>query len=405
MSISYNAANRGSEDLYHLLAAEIPWRNRQKFLASKGYMLRPRYHPGRIPSWMRPFRRPADLLDDLFCEDRRCSMMVGYHSMDATRMSDGTLVCLKTVKTDSERLRIPIFFSSKELRDDPRNHCVPILDVLPDSENEDQSILVMPFLRKYNCPEFETVYNVTDYVDQMLEGLAFFHEHGVVLGSFLSMDDNVLDASELYPSGFHPEFQDSPRDGPCYKTCPRKSRITTPVKYYWSDFMSAARIVPKDNTEYGRGEKDDVIRAPRKMVKNWNLCGITDPFKHDVFVFGITLKYGLSQQYLNLGFLRSLVKIMTNNHRRSRGTKVNERMLPDNATVALQRWRRSRAWIFPLHAIWRPWPWHSENPFETLLKEPIYLVRNTCLHMNLICQTGANVTSRLARTVRQRTKR
>lgn len=89
--------------------------------------------------------------------------------MDATRMSDGTLVCLKTVKTDSERLRIPIFFSSKELRDDPRNHCVPILDVLPDSENEDQSILVMPFLRKYNCPEFETVYNVTDYVDQMLE--------------------------------------------------------------------------------------------------------------------------------------------------------------------------------------------------------------------------------------------
>lgn len=129
------------------------------------------------------------------------------------------------------------------------------------------------------------------------------------------MDDNVLDASELYPSGFHPEFQDSPRDGPCYKTCPRKSRITTPVKYYWSDFMSAARIVPKDNTEYGRGEKDDVIRAPRKMVKNWNLCGITDPFKHDVFVFGITLKYGLSQvcflsYWCILGGLISLIAIL-----------------------------------------------------------------------------------------------
>lgn len=30
---------------------EIPWRDRQVFLESRGYMLRPRYRPGWVPSW------------------------------------------------------------------------------------------------------------------------------------------------------------------------------------------------------------------------------------------------------------------------------------------------------------------------------------------------------------------
>lgn len=31
---------------------EIPWRERQPFLESRGYMLRPRYRPGWTPSWL-----------------------------------------------------------------------------------------------------------------------------------------------------------------------------------------------------------------------------------------------------------------------------------------------------------------------------------------------------------------
>ena len=35
-----------------LAGHEIPWRDRYHFLASKGYTLRPRYHPDWKPSWL-----------------------------------------------------------------------------------------------------------------------------------------------------------------------------------------------------------------------------------------------------------------------------------------------------------------------------------------------------------------
>lgn len=39
-------------DSYAKLAAvEIAWRDRQPYLESRGYMLRPRYRPGWQPSW------------------------------------------------------------------------------------------------------------------------------------------------------------------------------------------------------------------------------------------------------------------------------------------------------------------------------------------------------------------
>jgi hypothetical protein len=49
---------------YQTLAEhEIAWRDRQPFLESKGYMLRPRLRPGWTPSWIRTgtyWRRAED---------------------------------------------------------------------------------------------------------------------------------------------------------------------------------------------------------------------------------------------------------------------------------------------------------------------------------------------------------
>ncbi|OSX60565.1 hypothetical protein POSPLADRAFT_1147895 [Postia placenta MAD-698-R-SB12] len=42
---------------------EEPWRDRQRFLEHCGYMLRPRYHPGWVPSW-RSTRK-----DPILCKD------------------------------------------------------------------------------------------------------------------------------------------------------------------------------------------------------------------------------------------------------------------------------------------------------------------------------------------------
>lgn len=35
----------------NLTPIEVKWRDRQPFLEAKGYMLRPRYRPGWVPSW------------------------------------------------------------------------------------------------------------------------------------------------------------------------------------------------------------------------------------------------------------------------------------------------------------------------------------------------------------------
>ena len=44
-----------------LLPDEVAWRDRQPYLQSHGYMLRPRYQPGWIPSWQ---QRKPDVYHD-----------------------------------------------------------------------------------------------------------------------------------------------------------------------------------------------------------------------------------------------------------------------------------------------------------------------------------------------------
>ncbi len=86
--------------------------------------------------------------------------------MDAKRRSDNTLVAIKSVSKDTEELRITQFLSS--LRD-PQNHCVPILEIVPDPFDSQRALLVMPYLRQCNNPEFYLVGEVIDFMQQTLE--------------------------------------------------------------------------------------------------------------------------------------------------------------------------------------------------------------------------------------------
>ena len=51
----------------------------------------------------------------------------------------------------------------------PANHSVPILDTFVDFQDESISYIVMPFLRLSDNPPFDTVSEVADFVDQLLE--------------------------------------------------------------------------------------------------------------------------------------------------------------------------------------------------------------------------------------------
>ena len=53
--------------------------------------------------------------------------------------------------------------------ENPKNHCVSVLDHFEDTDDPSMSYMVMPFLRPIDHPAFETVRDVVDFVDQMLE--------------------------------------------------------------------------------------------------------------------------------------------------------------------------------------------------------------------------------------------
>ena len=86
--------------------------------------------------------------------------------VDATRISDGKLVYIKEVKTGDQESRIASMLAALN---DPKNHSVPILDTFVDFADDSTSYIVMPFLRLPINPPFETVGEVADFVDQILE--------------------------------------------------------------------------------------------------------------------------------------------------------------------------------------------------------------------------------------------
>jgi len=96
--------------------------------------------------------------------------------MDAERIEDHVTVALKRTMPSHAEAEIARSLSSQPLRRDPRNHCVPILDVFTIShvstrthKKYDWTILVMPLLRKFDDPPFETIGDCVSFGQQILE--------------------------------------------------------------------------------------------------------------------------------------------------------------------------------------------------------------------------------------------
>ena len=97
--------------------------------------------------------------------------------MDAICRRNGKQVMLKKIYPDEgpHELVITQLFSSRELARDPRNHCVPLLDVIEVPQNG-QKLMVMPLLRPFNDPHFETFGEFVAFFTQICE-VRFFHTH------------------------------------------------------------------------------------------------------------------------------------------------------------------------------------------------------------------------------------
>ena len=80
--------------------------------------------------------------------------------MDAVRVEDGRQVMLKKVLPEEGpyELLITQLFSSPGLKGHPKNHCVPLLDLVDLSQTgtDGRKLMVLPFLRPFTNPRFQT---------------------------------------------------------------------------------------------------------------------------------------------------------------------------------------------------------------------------------------------------------
>jgi len=154
--------------------SEYFWVDHQPFLLSRGYKLRPRYDPKWIPTWKQPGKK--NLLPGL-CEDGKSILKGGI--LDAIRVNDGVKVVLKRVPAPSDELSIASYLSSAKMRSDPRNHTVPIIDIVNLLDDRANVLLVMPYLRIFDTPPFHCRGEVVEALRQFLQvGIHLYTKRG-----------------------------------------------------------------------------------------------------------------------------------------------------------------------------------------------------------------------------------
>ncbi|THH21616.1 hypothetical protein EUX98_g8325 [Antrodiella citrinella] len=326
---SHNARDTHVHGLYkglgQLHPSEILWRDRYVYLLEHGYKLRPRYHPQWRPSWLGT-DIPADCCEDFV-------MVLEDIVLDATQIKTNHRVSIKVVSVASDEVKIGRLLSSREPRN-PNNHCVPVLDVLPDPLSSSQALLIMPFLRSFNDPPFEVIDEVVDFVRQTLEGLCFIHNQGVAHRDCATRNI-MMDGRPLFPEDHHPVNTQCGLDGTHYAR--QLSRFENPVKYYFIDFGMSSYFREGDSP-YVLGAKGADQTAPELSNQiPYNA------YMLDVYILGHLYETAFLQIYLGLDFLQPLIFAMTDRQPERRpSAEAALRMFYDirrSLNPSLLRWR------------------------------------------------------------------
>ncbi|KAF8508794.1 kinase-like domain-containing protein [Gautieria morchelliformis] len=287
-------------DFATLQPTEIFWADQYRWLESQGYLLRPRYHPNWIPTWKRTKKYVTD------CEDSH-SLPYG-HVMDATRMSDGETVTLKRIVKykESDEVGIGKFFSSEPLASDPKNHCVPLLDVLEVPEYEGMVLLVMPILRPFNDPKIWTFGEAVEFFRQAFEGIQFMHKHHYAHRDCTGRNI-MMDARKLYPNGFHPidiDF-DYKRD----RFARHWTRTERPPKYLLIDFGLSRFYDPKHGPPLDLPVRGIDRIAPEVQGDKYN--ELSNPFATDIYYAGNMIQMEFVDVRFGFDFMVPLITDMT----------------------------------------------------------------------------------------------
>jgi serine/threonine protein kinase len=351
-----------------LLFSEEKWRARYTFLLAKGYRLRPRYDPAWVPSW----KDKNNPRLQYTTEDGQPSTEPLV--LDAVRVSDGALVALKELNIRLSDTEIPVtqFLNSSKLRSHPNNRCVPLYDVLqsPIAGESDTRILVLPLLRSFHNPRFDTIGEILSCLKQLFEGLEFMHSN-LVAHRDINFANIMVDAAPLFPQGWHFATVgtiDRNRDytGPAVHLS--RSEVPVPVKYYFIDFGLAVQFDPK--VPPASRLATSAIGGDKTVpeYQNGGEKRLTDPFATDVYYIGsmirqIFLKGDKMHElrgYKGLQGLKPLVAAMVQDDPRKRPTMKQVVAQFEQIVASQSEWK--------LRAIAAP---RDECPVVGLLKSPV----------------------------------
>jgi len=288
-------ADQTSRVIGSLYGSEEWWRDYYYHIKLHGYLLRPRYSPRWEPSWKHSGKYFFST------EDGQPSILRA--AMDATRQSDGKQVMLKKIFPEEgpHELTITQFFSSPELVHHPRNHCVPLLGVI-ETPVIGQKLMVMPFLRPFNNPRFQTFGEFVAFFGQVCEGLEFMHKQNVAHRD-CTVNNLMFDPCEMYPEGFHPIQMNRKRN---FKgRAKRYTRTERPPRYYLIDFGLSRRYRSRDVL-------DEPLRGGDRSAPEHQDGRLCNPFHTDIYYLGNLVRDEFMRKYNGFEFMKDLVDQMTN---------------------------------------------------------------------------------------------
>ncbi|KAJ7613816.1 hypothetical protein DFH06DRAFT_1274514 [Mycena polygramma] len=258
-----------------LKEGEVFWRDLQPWLQALGFTLRPRFRREWVPSWLNVPGRLSKVPEDQW-------QLTRVQVIDAVRDSDGLQVVLKKVEKQFHPFEEEIHQSltSPELLKEPKNHCVPLLR--PPDKPGYYVILVIKLLKQYDNPDFDTVGEVFDFLQQIFEGVQFMYKRDVAHRD-CAANNIIMDGQHLYPEGFHPQYQFVNSDMSA-RARQRFTRTERPPKYYLIDFGISVHFKPGQHSPFAR----PIIGADSSVPEFQNGGNLIpqDVFRTDIYYLG-----------------------------------------------------------------------------------------------------------------------
>ncbi|KAK7037331.1 hypothetical protein VNI00_011322 [Paramarasmius palmivorus] len=190
----------------------------------------------------------VDLVYDIDFESHITSLLSLTPSIPIAQLSTQHCKATKTPFTllslspTSSHLLTHLTLNHPSLRVDPWNPAPYIICAVdrsstsPNDETTTTIYLCIRHLIPYNVPPFKIVANWVDMFRQILEGLTFLHENGVVHGGFSSSAEEGVPLIMLDPSA------DPHSDSDCSEVALDRTRY--PVRYYFTNLEKAQIVSP-----------------------------------------------------------------------------------------------------------------------------------------------------------------